>query len=430
MPGESQEKPLPNVPEFIPDTGEIAYNNDENKTPGGLKARWIIRIATGPEAAEVAARQADAIRELLTWARDWHQDMTRPAIPERMADVARASASAASALAAAAAGTGPALPVAFSGRTSTEELQDPVASLRRQARLCKEKLPPGMFIAAYYWDIESGGLDIDDRGHGTSYEKYMQRIGIPRDGGLADLLTEAASPHPRFAAVICEDIERSGRDTFYALKLEKELTLAGIPLFATDEPIDIAGANATTVLIRRVKQGVAEWFRLQIKEKAWQGLVEHSLEGWKIGTVAYGYTADRVPHPVPFKAAQGRSKTRLALDPVRAPVVETIFTWRTVLRLGVRTIRDRLNADPAKYPPITPQGWSDQSVYGILRNPKYTGYMVYGRRRKINGKYRYTPPAEWLWSPQPTHPAIISRPTWEAAQLAGASHGSSRDGTE
>ena len=38
-----------------------------------------------------------------------------------------------------------------------------------------------------------------------------------------------------------------------------------------------AGANATTVLVRRVKQGVAEWFRLQIKEKAWRGLREHSL---------------------------------------------------------------------------------------------------------------------------------------------------------
>lgn len=41
-----------------------------------------------------------------------------------------------------------------------------------------------------------------------------------------------------------------------------------MPLFAADEPVDVAGVNATTVLVRRVKQGVAEWFRLQIKEKA------------------------------------------------------------------------------------------------------------------------------------------------------------------
>ena len=172
------------------------------------------------------------------------------------------------------------VPVAFTGRTSTLYLQDPAASLRRQLRECEAKLPPGWFIAAHYWDIESGGLDIEDRGHGTEYQQFPD-IGIPRDGGLADLLAEAASPVPRFAAVICEDIERSGRDTFNALKLEKQLSAAGVPLFATDEPIDVAGANATTVLVRRVKQGVAEWFRLQIKEKAWKGLREHSLAGWK-----------------------------------------------------------------------------------------------------------------------------------------------------
>jgi site-specific DNA recombinase len=77
--------------------------------------------------------------------------------------------------------------------------------------------------------------------------------------------------------------------------------LAGIPLFATDEPIDVTGANATTVLVRRVKQGVAEWFRLQIKEKAWRGLREHSLAGWNIGTPPYGYLASASPTPCPTK---------------------------------------------------------------------------------------------------------------------------------
>jgi len=72
-----------------------------------------------------------------------------------------------------------------------------------------------------------------------------------------------------------------------------------------------ADLAATTVLVRRVKQGVAEWFRLQIKEKAWRGLREHSLAGWNIGTPPYGYAAERVTHPVPYKAAQGRTKTRL-----------------------------------------------------------------------------------------------------------------------
>ncbi len=116
------------------------------------------------------------------------------------------------------------VPVAFLGRTSTLVLQDPGASLRRQVRQVQDKLPPGWFIAAHFWDVESGGLYLDQRGHGTAHEKIDARI--PRDGGL---LAEAGSPSPRFAAVMCEDIERSGRDTYNALKLEKQLSPPASP---------------------------------------------------------------------------------------------------------------------------------------------------------------------------------------------------------
>ena len=277
------------------------------------------------------------------------------------------------------------VPVAFLGRTSTLEMQDPRASLNRQIRAARAWLPQGWFITVWYWDIESGGLDLEQRGRGTAHQAFTG-AGIPRDGGMADLLAEAASPAPKFAAVVCEDIERSGRDTFNALKLEKKLSRQGIPLFATDEPAVIDGVNATTVLVRRMKQGVAEWFRLQLKEKTWKGLVEHALDGWNIGPAPYGYLADRIPHPVPAKASQGRTKTRLALDPQRAPVVEQIFTWRVVHKLGMPTIAARLNADPARYPAPTGKGWTTQTVYAVLGNPKYTGHMVYGRIRNRQGR--------------------------------------------
>jgi len=84
--------------------------------------------------------------------------------------------------------------------------------------------------------------------------------------------------------------------------------------------------------------------------KIWKGLIEHSLDGWNIGSAPYGYAAERIPHPVPFKAAQGRTKSRLILDPGRAAVVAEIFTWRTVDKLGRPAIAARLNADPALFP--------------------------------------------------------------------------------
>ena len=118
-------------------------------------------------------------------------------------------------------------------RTSTLALQDPYASLNRQITSGREWLPEGFYVAGYYWDVESGGLDIEQRGYG-SYEQLTAR-GLPRDGGLADLLAEAKAPQPRFAAVVVEDIERSARDTESFLELERQLADQGIPLFATDQ---------------------------------------------------------------------------------------------------------------------------------------------------------------------------------------------------
>ncbi len=224
---------------------------------------------------------------------------------------------------------------------------------------------------------------------------------------------------------MCEDIERSGRDTFNALKLEKELNAAGVPLFATDEPIDVEGINPTTVLVRRVKQGVAEWYRLQVKQKAWQGLREHALAGWNTGKPPYGYAPQCYPHPVPVKAAQGATKTRLVLDPARAPAVAQIFTWRAVEKAGIRVITGRLNADHDTYPPPRGDTWTFHGVYALLDNPKYTGHMVWNRytnpyKDGRRGR-RHNPPGQWVWSPEPAHPAIITRELYDAAQAV--SHG-------
>jgi hypothetical protein len=97
------------------------------------------------------------------------------------------------------------------GRTSTLEMQDPYGSITRQITSAREWLPEGFYITGYYWDIESGGLDLEARGHAGNHQPFVDK-GLPRDGGLADLLAQARSGQPPFAAVVCEDIEcrRSG----------------------------------------------------------------------------------------------------------------------------------------------------------------------------------------------------------------------------
>ena len=61
----------------IPNGTIFGYNLDDNKTPGGLKVRWKIRVATGAEGARWDARQAEAIKELLQWAHSHQHLKTR-----------------------------------------------------------------------------------------------------------------------------------------------------------------------------------------------------------------------------------------------------------------------------------------------------------------------------------------------------------------
>jgi hypothetical protein len=52
----------------------ISYNFSEGERPGGMKVRAKIRIVTGRQAGTVDAAQAEAIRELLLWARQHRQE--------------------------------------------------------------------------------------------------------------------------------------------------------------------------------------------------------------------------------------------------------------------------------------------------------------------------------------------------------------------
>lgn len=54
--------------------------------------------------------------------------------------------------------------------------------------------------------------------------------------------------------------------------------------------------------------------------------------------------------------------------------------------------------------------------FGILDNPKYTGFQVWNRRRRKTGGNRTNPETDWVWSETPAHPAIISIELWKAAQ--------------
>jgi len=71
-PGKTEEQ-AGNSPAIIPGPSIIAYNLRKEERPGGMKVRYKIKIATGRKARELDERQAEVIRELLQWARQYRQ---------------------------------------------------------------------------------------------------------------------------------------------------------------------------------------------------------------------------------------------------------------------------------------------------------------------------------------------------------------------
>jgi hypothetical protein len=256
-------------------------------------------------------------------------------------------------------------------------------------------------------------------------------------------------PSRRFVAVVCESVDRLARVTYFGTKIEYELEQSGVALLAADEGITaeslptatgaLARKRATPILTRRVKQAIAEWYVLDMLEKSWGGLVQHTEQGFNIGKPPYGYQVVVEKHPVPAKAALGKFKRRLVRDPTRGPVVTQIYVWRVTEQLSFDQIADRLNLDLVQYPPPQPilgrgrraiGAWTKGSVRDVLSNPKYTGHMVYNRRknprqdRGVAG--RVNPPSEWIWSSRPTHEPLTTRVLFQAAAPIGKTKRGSR----
>jgi site-specific DNA recombinase len=324
--------------------------------------------------------------------------------------------------------------VALAGllRVSTAELQDVVGSIKRQVTNIESKLPAGWEVVAWFIDVESGRMDISDRGQGTAHLRYD--LPVPRDGGVHDLLEEAKRRDCRFVAAISESTSRVARYTYFGTKIEYELGQRNMELFAADESIDPAGKKAAKVLMRRINQGVAEFHALNVAELAWDGMKVHTEEGYAVGKPPYGYLGVQEPHPAPARAQRGQKRTRFDVDQERGPAVTQIFAWRVVDELTYWEIANRLNQDLTHYPPPEPTKkrtargfWTLGTVRSILANPKYTGYMVYNRTTSRNGvtvapkkKFRPTPPDQWIWSPNPTHTELVTLETFQKAQNVGA----------
>ncbi len=288
---------------------------------------------------------------------------------------------------------GASLRFAWYGRLSTDELQQPQLAFPSQKAACEKRIDGLGRIVCEFTDVQSGRRD--DR------------------AGIEALLDEASRPDRRFDAVVTYKAERFARRMALALAYEEELHRVGVTVYVSDE----AGepGRPTSVLTRRIKQAVGEWYVLELVEESRRGMEENTRQGFNTGGVApYGYRKRHLPHPSKTMAERGHRKVLLEPDPETAPVVGRIFTEFVHGDRSIRGIVAMLNEEGI--PSARGGRWGEGAVSGILDNPKYTGFQVWNRRRRKTGRNAHNDEAEWIWSDEPAHDAIVSIDLWRAAR--------------
>lgn len=304
--------------------------------------------------------------------------------------------------------------LAFWGRCSTEDRQDPRASREWQLSRALALVAPhrGQVVAEYF--------DVD----------ASRSIPPQRRPEASRLLAELANPARVFEAVVVGEPQRA----FYGNQFGNTFPLFehyGVDLWVPEVGGPIDPANEAHDLIMSTFGSLSKGERNRIKTRVHttMGVLVETQGRTMGGRAPYGYLRiDAGPHPNPSKAADGKRLSTFAIDPEPAAIVRRIY--REYLNGSGRTvIADGLNKEAIPCPSANDRErnrhrsgaeWTKGAVHTILNNPRYTGREVWNRQGKrevlidLNDitlghttKRHWNSEAEWIWSRQPAHPAII-----------------------
>ncbi len=316
---------------------------------------------------------------------------------------------------------------AFYGRVSTEDQQDPESSRNWQLARSRQLIEPtsGKIVAEFFDIGQSRSLPWSRR---------------PEASRLLHML---ADPDRGFDAVVIGEPQRAFYGNQFGLTFPVFVHY-GVGLWVPEVGGAVDPGSDAHEIVMNLYGGMSKGERNRIKTRVRTAMAaQAAIEGRYLGgRPPYGYQlVDAGPHPNPAKAAAGQQLHRLEPDPIAAPVVQRIFT-EYLAGKGLYAIAKGLTSDgipsPSAHDPARNRhrassrgAWSKSAVRAILRNPRYTGYQVWNRQRRdetlidVNDvalghqtRMRWNNPTEWIWSQNPTHPAIIDAETYHAAQEA------------
>jgi DNA invertase Pin-like site-specific DNA recombinase len=315
-------------------------------------------------------------------------------------------------------------PVAFYGRCSTEDNQDPETSLGWQLGNASKFVGPlGGQVVAEFFDI------------GQSRSVPWER----RDEA-SRLLAELKRPDRGWNAVVVGEGTRCWFGNQFSL-IAPRFAAYGVDLWVPELGGKYDARNPSHKMLMSVLGGMSESERQHVQARVRAAMDSQVVNEGRHqgGRAPYGYeVVDGGPHPNPRKAAEGYRLRVLAVDEPAAEVVRRIFA-EYLDGNGDRAIAAGLNREGVPCPSARrPEqnrhrlhdGWQATTIRSILENPRYTGFAIFGRWTKQETlldpddiaaghvtRFRKSSPDRIVRSRRPAHPALVSVEVFTQAQL-------------
>ncbi|WP_280429588.1 recombinase family protein [Nocardia brasiliensis] len=317
--------------------------------------------------------------------------------------------------------------LAFYGRCSTEDNQDPESSYAWQYNNA-ERFTVGTIVESYFDIGQSRSVPWDRRTE------------------AARLLAALRNPNRGWSGIVVGEGTRCWFGAQFSMTAPR-LESYGVDLWIPELGGRYDPQNPSHNMLMSMLGGMSESERQHVQRRTRAAMdAQVANEGrHQGGRAPYGYIViDGPPHPNPGRAAQGLKLRILAIDEFAARIVRRIFAEYLTGR-GDRAIAVGLNRHgilcPSAHTPHqnrhrSGDGWQASTVRAILENPRYTGYAFFGRWTKHEelldrddvaaGKvvrFRRSSNDRVIRSRKPAHPAIISVETYTQVQLARRARG-------
>lgn len=243
-------------------------------------------------------------------------------------------------------------------------------------------------------------------GEGDIYEEVASGESLCCRPRMLALLE--AVERGEYAAVLVMDIDRLGRGGMReqgiildAFKYSGTRIVTPEKDYDLEDELDETATELKTFLSRQEYKA--------IKKRLQRGLRQTIRDGGYIANAPYGY-----------RRAYQNKKPTLQVEAQEAGFVRLIFNLYVQERLGSSAIAETLNALGAR--PRRAERFGRTTVAGILKNPVYTGKIVWDKKKCLHtgiqgeGKKALRQPPERWTVAEGLHPAIIEEEVFARAQ--------------